>query len=101
MVGHPKPPAKVRAPRPLKRSPPPQRKKRVKGSKYLSKEWRNLRARVLRRDKGWCRMCDQREATQVHHLEYGKGRGVKSLLVPITDLIAVCGPCHKAVHPWL
>ena len=60
-----------------------------------SRAWRRLRAAVLDRDDYRCRKCRVRTAEQVHHL------------VPVArdgaywdpeNLIAVCRPCHRALH---
>ncbi len=63
---------------------------------YLaSEQWKNIRSRVLFRDKLKCRDCGKR-ATQVHHLSYAEevmdGRDD-------TQLISICRQCHEARHP--
>lgn len=104
--GWPKPEPKVREPRKLTRKAAMKaRTKRTVGRpKYLRKEWRDLRAKVLYRAKGECEhqgpTCAG-EATEVHHLSRNRGRGVKSLLVPMDQLQAVCHACHKAQEAWL
>lgn len=59
---------------------------------YLkSRKWKKIRARVLRRDKGLCRLCETRRATQVHHRSYDvatmKGDRLEALY-------SVCRQCH-------
>ncbi len=111
-LGHPKPPVREpTAPKPIKRGKPiargpaPRRKKKTVGRpKYLRKEWRDLRAKVLYRSKGGCEYqgpgCEG-EASEVHHLSRGRGRGVKSLLVPMDQLMAVCHTCHRTQEHWI
>jgi hypothetical protein len=102
----PKPPAKVKGPRrPIARGKPPKRKKkRVGVPKYLNPLWLALRLARLILDGYRCQWqfpgCTG-EATEVDHLEYNKGRGVKSLLVDITLLRSTCHHCHAVRHPWL
>lgn len=61
---------------------------------YLSSMgWRIKRDAVLRRDKGLCQGCRQRQATQVHHLTYQRLR--REMLF---DLVAICDECHRAIH---
>lgn len=59
--------------------------------RYLkTPQWRNKRQVVLHRARYKCRHCKKRRATQAHHLTYvrvGKER--------LSDLQAVCYPCHK------
>lgn len=62
-------------------------------AEYLaSPQWRRIRQRVLRRDRGLCRSCGRR-AYQVHHGSYSRatmeGR-------ELSQLFAVCGRCHLA-----
>lgn len=58
-----------------------------------SPEWQTIRALVFARCGGWCEQdgCHRR-ATQVHHLTYDR-LGWEEL----TDLMGLCGPCHKAI----
>ena len=41
-----------------------------------------------------CQRCYKRPATQSHHLTYDR---VGNEL--LTDLLPVCAPCHRALHP--
>lgn len=61
---------------------------------YLSSpQWRSRRAKVLERAGGICEGCREREATQVHHLNYQRiGREM------LFDLVAVCEACHEGIH---
>lgn len=56
-------------------------------------EWRQRRAKVLKRAGGICEGCRKRPATQVHHLTYDRVRNEM-----LFDLVAVCGPCHSQIH---
>lgn len=96
---------------PLRRGKPPtrgkgpQRKKRGVGRpKYLHPAWRALRGEVLDRDDHRCQLrlpgCTGTAKT-VHHLSYGRGRGVKRLLVSPNLLLSACWSCHKVEDPWL
>ena len=107
-LGHPKPSPRIKAPKPVKPRKPlpkakPGKKPKKPVSKHMHPEWRKKRARVLRRDKHWCRGCDQQAATEVHHAGgYGRGRGVKSLIdIPDESLISLCHRCHAEIHPWM
>lgn len=87
--------------KPIPRGKPPARSRKKIVGKYQSPEWRNLRARVLRRDKHWCQGCNDFPATQVHHLGYGRGRHKASLIVPMEELVSLCQRCHASIHPWM
>lgn len=58
-----------------------------------SHEWRQLRARVLKRDNWTCQSCLEAEARDVHHETYALGR-----LPPAMYLYSVCRPCHDLLH---
>ena len=58
-----------------------------------SPEWKELRAKVLSRDKNVCQACLCKPAAHVHHLTYDYGR-----LPPAFELQSVCAECHVAVH---
>jgi hypothetical protein len=57
---------------------------------YLNSEkWKNKRILVLKRDKFICKACENRTATEVHHLTY------KHLFnEPLFDLVSICNACH-------
>ena len=68
---------------------------RRKYDAYLSSpKWKVLRRKVLARAKGICEGCEERKATQVHHLTYER-LGNEMLF----DLVAVCDACQKQIHP--
>jgi hypothetical protein len=61
---------------------------------YLaSPEWAARRLDVLRRARNWCEVCQDRPAEEVHHLSYRRLGNE-----PLSDLQAICGPCHRAKH---
>lgn len=74
--------------------PPPEDRRQSYYEIYLkSDEWRAKREKVLQRSRGRCEGCDDRAATQVHHLTYRRlGREL------LFDLVALCGECHGTVH---
>jgi hypothetical protein len=41
----------------------------------------------------WCKACKSQQNLQVHHLSYAN-----FMLEPLSDLVGLCGPCHRAVH---
>ncbi|MGO9461359.1 MAG: HNH endonuclease [Rhodomicrobium sp.] len=61
---------------------------------YLeSKEWREKRERVLKRENGQCEGCGIKPATQVHHRTYA--HVFNEFLF---ELVAVCDDCHEQLH---
>lgn len=67
-------------------------------SQYLKTAvWAVKRQKVLERCGGVCECCGQREATQVHHLEYPQVFGYE----PLWTLRGICVPCHKIIHPHM
>jgi predicted HNH restriction endonuclease len=61
---------------------------------YLnSPKWKNKRLKVLNRAKFKCEKCKKAQATQIHHKTY------KHIFnEPLSDLLAVCAPCHRKIH---
>lgn len=59
-------------------------------------EWRDLRARVLERDRFTCQACLGAEAEEVHHLRYADTWPLWR--VPAWSMVAVCRPCHAKQH---
>jgi len=57
--------------------------------------WGSKKARVLRRDGYMCQACQDRSATQVHHLTYAH-----VFDEPLFDLISVCEICHKRLTEY-
>lgn len=63
-------------------------------NRYLqSPEWRDKRARVMRRASGICEGCLDRRAVHVHHKTYAH---VGNEL--LFELAALCDACHDLVH---
>jgi hypothetical protein len=61
---------------------------------YDSEVWKKIRDRKLYDQDGVCQICGGR-AWVVHHLSYQRLGGNEKL----TDLQALCGPCHDYQHP--
>lgn len=59
--------------------------------------WKEIRARVLDRDRCWCRVCKSARATQVHHLRYTL-QVLRGNAGQLRFLISVCRGCHRAVE---
>jgi 5-methylcytosine-specific restriction endonuclease McrA len=71
-----------------------------KYKQYLqSKQWQEIRQRVLTRDRYVCQACLRNRASQVHHLSYelynkmGKSAAF--------ELASICNACHGAIHPHM
>jgi 5-methylcytosine-specific restriction endonuclease McrA len=61
---------------------------------YLnSDEWKTKRRKVLQRAGYRCQRCKKAQATQVHHKTYKR-----IFRERLSDLQAVCGPCHMKIH---
>jgi hypothetical protein len=61
---------------------------------YLrSDAWQEKRKLVLARAYGRCELCPAAEAAEVHHRTY-----IRLGDEPLTDLVAVCRVCHRALH---
>lgn len=71
------------------------RQRRAQYEAYLrTPAWIDRRDRVMVRAEGWCEGCGLRPATEVHHLTY------KHLFAEfLFELVALCEPCHRRVHP--
>jgi 5-methylcytosine-specific restriction endonuclease McrA len=69
-------------------------------NRYLhSQHWHDIRQKVLERDSGLCQACLKNKATQVHHISYALYQQLgKSAAF---ELVAICYPCHCAIHPQL
>jgi 5-methylcytosine-specific restriction endonuclease McrA len=63
---------------------------------YMSSpEWQNKRHAVFARSGHTCEQCGVRRAVQVHHVNYDR-LGHERL----SDLLAICLPCHRERHPY-
>lgn len=61
--------------------------------------WKNIRKKILKRDKEECRICTRQYYLHVHHIDYDRLNNAES------NLVTLCEPCHRAVHregykPW-
>ena len=68
---------------------------------YNSKEWKKVRERIKRRDKGLCLLCWVKDKLfksydLVHHIIEEKER--KDLTLEEDNLICLCSKCHREVH---
>jgi 5-methylcytosine-specific restriction protein A len=67
---------------------------------YKSKEWRILRAEVLKDQHNECQMCKDNgvyeEATMVHHIKYV--RQYLQLALTKSNLMALCDECHYQIY---
>ncbi len=62
---------------------------------YLaSQDWKQRRARILKRDNYQCTMCGTGMNLRVHHIRYPDILGEE----PDEDLITVCDSCHEKIH---
>lgn len=80
---------------------------------YKSKEWRELRAEVLRENHYECQRCLERgrytQATMVHHVQEVRKRPDLALSKTYVDgegnehkqLLPLCNPCHEKEHDRL
>ncbi|KEK25707.1 HNH endonuclease [Bacillus gaemokensis] len=70
---------------------------------YKSKEWRQLRVKVLQRDNYECCMCRDkgkyRKADCVHHIKEVKE--YPELALTFENLKSLCNQCHNEVHDRL
>lgn len=55
--------------------------------------WRERREVAMSRANGVCEKCKQAPAREVHHLTY-----LRVFNELPTDLVALCRPCHAAIH---
>ncbi|GAG21990.1 unnamed protein product [marine sediment metagenome] len=60
-------------------------------------EWKEIRSKVLDRDRYTCQCCLVRAAEQVHHKSYQNYAG-KSMLDIGFNLVSVCRKCHLRLH---
>lgn len=61
---------------------------------YLSSPyWRGRRAEIMLRARGICERCKAAPATEIHHETY-----LRIFNELPTDLVALCRPCHAAIH---
>lgn len=58
------------------------------------RQWRELRTRVLKRDRGRCRVCRRAKAFEVHHVIFRSLGGTDEA----RNLISTCKRCHEDIH---
>lgn len=67
---------------------------------YNSKEWKEVREKVLIRDGMMCKICEKNKistlADEVHHIKYLEDR--PDLAFELDNLISVCRACHMGIH---
>ena len=59
----------------------------------VSPQWAERSRRTILLAGGTCQRCGRRTATQAHHLTYDRLTRERD-----ADLLAVCKPCHDALH---
>ena len=68
---------------------------------YKTKQWKHMRAAVLRRDGYRCQICKRygriRQASTVHHKKHLDE--YPELALDPDNLISVCAECHNRLHP--
>nr|DAX89298.1 MAG TPA: NinG recombination protein [Caudoviricetes sp.] len=68
---------------------------------YQSKEWRDKRDEILKRDNFECQKCKGKgrysKAITVHHIKHYKK--YPSLALTDSNLISLCNQCHNEEHP--
>lgn len=57
--------------------------------------WQERRSGILKRDKYKCRMCQDANSLQVHHIRYNGGYPWAALN---KDMITLCRGCHASVE---
>lgn len=63
---------------------------------YLTSAWYRRRDAVRARARGRCEFCRHRAMQHLHHRTY-----VRFGQERLTDLMGVCGACHRAIHGLL
>lgn len=68
------------------------------GAEYIP-NWKSIRAAIVKRDDGCCRICNKNYYLHVHHIDWDRSNNKDS------NLVTLCEPCHRAVHkegykPW-
>ena len=67
----------------------------------MSDEWIKKRAKVLKRDRGICRVCKAKTKLHVHHITYKRVKTVQGKIVAnerLSDLITLCEYHHRLIH---
>lgn len=61
-----------------------------------TKQWKEVRDRILRRDKYTCQRCRSNENLQVHHIHYIQFR--MAWEYEDNNLVTLCRLCHAETH---
>lgn len=66
---------------------------------YNSKQWRQTREYILKRDCYLCVMCGN-AAEEVHHKIHLTPSNINNPMITLheSNLISLCGDCHKRIH---
>lgn len=66
---------------------------------YQSKEWKNLRNYIFKRDKGLCQKCGE-PGKIVHHKVYLTPNNIHDPNIALNEdnLVLLCKDCHEKVH---
>ena len=60
-------------------------------------KWRRKRARILKRDKGMCTVCEGTKDLEAHHTFYFKEHP-PPWKYPDSSLLTLCADCHRKYH---
>jgi hypothetical protein len=63
------------------------------GQHLASDTWKDMRAKVLKRDRGICQGCLDARADEVHHTTYAHIRSEFAF-----ELVSLCSDCHARLH---
>ena len=64
---------------------------------YKNPKWKEVRERVLRRDKNECQKCGKiNSELHVHHLKYEKEKFIWE--IDLKFLLTLCKMCHEEIH---
>lgn len=66
---------------------------------YDSKQWKQTREYILKRDYYMCVLCG-RPAEEVHHKIHLSSSNINNPMISLheSNLISLCGSCHKRLH---
>lgn len=66
---------------------------------YRSKQWKDVREYVIRRDKYLCQRCG-RPAEEVHHIIHLTPENIhdNNIALSADNLISLCRDCHQREH---
>lgn len=66
---------------------------------YQSKQWKNVRQYVLRRDLYTCQECHSKRATEIHHVIPLSTNNIYNELISLNpdNLLSLCHNCHTRI----